>query len=306
MVRILLLIILLCHGLFASVLLNENLYEREKRVDLMLSFDTPFDGTIKKRTESDGSITILLDKVQVGKPFYQSIRKSFVDSVAVTKAGSDSALVKIVPNGTKIGLRASKTVDGFGLRLRIFPLAAEAKRGTEAQTPPMPALLRKEAQKARMNTQEPPSSVPLNTLQKEEALPGWRYWAVMGVLLLLLALLWLARKRALGNAAGGGWLMPKKGTPAGPLPPEAVIRFQKPLDRENRVILLEFGDRQYLMVVGNSNLLLDTFTQGRIEEEEDFARMFEANKKQLDHFLRENHPDAYEAFKANASREEHL
>jgi hypothetical protein len=108
------------------------------------------------------------------------------------------------------------------------------------------------------------------------------------------------------KVSAGGWLMPKKGDAPGALPPEAVIRYQKPLDRENRLLLLEYGAKQYLMVVGNSNLLLDTFVEGRIEEEEDFARMFEANKKQLDHFLRENHPDAYEAFKANASKEEHL
>jgi len=129
----------------------------------------------------------------------------------------------------------------------------------------------------------------------------------MGILLILLTVLWFVKKKGLGSfAKGSGWLMPK-GTPyAGKIPEEAVIRFQKPLDAHNRLLLIEFGGKQYLTVVGNTNLLLDTFSAGNIEAEEDFAQMFEANKRQLDHFLKENHPDAYEAFKANASKEEHL
>jgi hypothetical protein len=304
MVRILLLLILLLHPLLSAVLLNENVYERQNRIDLMLSFDTPFKGNIRKRVERDGSVTILLSGAEVQKPFYKSIRKSFVDSIAVTKSGTDSALVKIVPNGGKIGVQASRTVDGFGLRLRIQPAAVDTKKS--ASVPPMPAVLKKEAKKA-VSVANSPRAEPLNSLKKEESLPGWRYWSVMAVLLLLLAVLWYARKRGLRKVAGGGsWLMPKKGASPGAAPPEAVIRYQKPLDRENRLLLVEFGDRQYLMVVGNTNVLLDTFVEGRIEAEDDFARMFEANKKQLDHFLKENHPDAYEAFKANASKEEHL
>lgn len=91
-------------------------------------------------------------------------------------------------------------------------------------------------------------------------------------------------------------------------PEGAVIRFQKPLDRQNRLLLLEFEGRQYLIVVGSSNLLLDRFTgeDEKIEDSESFTSLFEANKKQLDHFLKENHPDAYEAFKANASKDDRL
>ena len=307
--RILLLIILLLHPLFAAVLLNENIYERQNRVDLMLSFDTPFKGAVKKATGEDGSVTIYLTGTKVQKPFYQSIRKSFVDSIAVTKSGSDSALIKIIPRRGPVGVQASKTVDGFGLRLRIFPQKGAAKP-TGATTPPVPAVLKQAAaQDSALQTPgEEKSAKPLNTLKESDTLPGWRYWSVLGVLLLLLLILWWARKRAMRNlGAGGGWLMPKRSAPpAGDLPPEAVIRFQKPLDANNRLLLVEFGAKQYLMVVGNSNLLLDTFFEGRIEEEDDFTRMFEANKKQLDHFLKENHPDAYEAFKANASKEEHL
>jgi len=304
--RILLLIILLMHPLFSALLLNENIYERANRIDLMLSFDTPFKGNIKKHIDQSGRINIVLTRTEIQKPFYKSIRKSFVDSVAVTKSGGNSALIKITPNNSRIGVQASKTVDGFGLRLRIYPLKTEAS--DKPKTEPLPAVLSKfqKREAASKPSTHKEAVKPLNTLKSSDTLPGWRYWSVLAILLLLLLILWLAKRKGLRNLAkGGGWLLPKGAIPAN-LPEEAVIRFQKPIDTHNRVILIEFAGRQYLMVVGNTNTLLDTFTEGRIEEEDDFTRMFEANKKQLDHFLKENHPDAYEAFKANASKEEHL
>ena len=301
MSRILFLLLVLLPSLYASVLLNVNVYERAHRLDLMLSFDTPFEGTITKREERDGTIAILLGDVQVRKPFYRAIRESFVDSVTVAKSDADTALVKIVPTSGPLGVKASKTVDGFGLRLRIYPITTPQ----HAAVPPMPALLQKEAARQRLEERSKRPQ-PLNTLDERETLPSWRYWSVLGVLLLLLLLLWSAKRKGLRNLSknsGAGWLMPNKGK--GAIPEEATVRFKKPIDPHNHVVLLEFAGRQYLMVVGTTNLLLDTFSAGHIQEEEDFSQVFEANKRQLDHFLKENHPDAYEAFKANASKEEH-
>ena len=295
MIRVFLWSLLFFHSLFGAVLLNENLYERENRVDLMLSFDSPFQGSIKKSTDEQGDILIYLDGVEVDKPFFQTLQNSFVDSVSVMKSNRSQALVKIVPNHSRLGLQASKTVDGFGLRLRIYPLAAASKNSQEAASAASTV-------KSKVNTTSAPSeSMPLNRLDDSDILPQWRYWAVMGLLLAALLILWWIKKR---GTRPGGWLMPGGKSSLGPdIPAEAIIRYQKPLDPHNRVVLLEYGNKQYLMVIGNSNLLLDTFTEGRIEEEEDFTRMFEANRRELDHFLKENHPDAYEAFKANASKE---
>ncbi len=296
-------LLLLTGALFGATLLNQNLYERPKRVDLMLSFDTPFKGSLIRREGAKGVIDIVLTDVKVGKPFYKALRDSFVDSVAVTGTGGKKALVKIVPAKGSLAVHASKTIDGFGLRLRITPAAATAKKEV---APPLPKVLEKiQAENPPPGKVTTPASSPLPTLKTSDTVAGWRYWTVLGILLLLLLILWVVKRKGLKNLGkGSGWLMPKTATP---LPDEAVIRFQKPLDASNRVVLIEFNGRQYLMVVGNTNLLLDTFVEGRIEEEEEFARMFEANKRQLDHFLKENHPDAFDAFdtfKANAAKEE--
>ncbi|BDY12316.1 hypothetical protein [Hydrogenimonas cancrithermarum] len=290
--RIFLLIILLIHSAVGALLLNENLYERNNRIDLMLSFDTPFSGTIKKKRESDGTIDILLNGIEVQKPFRENVQNSFVESIALIKSGPHTALIKIVPLQKPLQVEASKTIDGFGLRLRITPTAESSK---SLSALPAAAI-----------SDRPKTAKPLNTLQSSQTLPGWRYWSVLAILLLLLIVLWIVKKRSTGTLSGkSGWLMPKAGLP-GNLPEEAVVRYQKVLDPHNRLLLLEFGGKQYLMVVGNSNLLLDTFVEGKIEDADTFSQMFEANKKQLDNFLKENHPDAYEAFKANASKEEHL
>ncbi len=96
--------------------------------------------------------------------------------------------------------------------------------------------------------------------------------------------------------------MPKDASPEKILS-DAVIRFQKPLDSHNKVVLLEYNGRQYLLLVGNSNVILDRFGYDNIEEEDDFTRVFEENRQKLNQYLEEKLPDAYEVFKRNASKE---
>ncbi|NPA30315.1 MAG: hypothetical protein GXO33_09040 [Epsilonproteobacteria bacterium] len=289
MLRVLLLLILLLDGIYAATLLNVNLYERQNRVDLMLSFDTPFKGPLKKRTASDRSIAIVLENVKVTTPYYKSLRHPLVASVAVTKSGEESALVKILPRSASVGVQASRTVDGFGLRLRIYPLSGAKKS---------PLTTQNETVRATTNDK------PLK-LKSGETLPGWRYWAVMALLLLMAGALWMIRKKMLFQTgkSGDNWLMPKN--LGAKLPAEATVRFQKALDNRNKLMLVEYGGRQYLLVVGNGNLLLDRFGESEgIESEDEFVQVFEANRQRLDRFIQSEMPDAYEAFKANASREE--
>jgi hypothetical protein len=234
-------------------------------------------------------VDIVLTRTTVQKPFFKRVGNRFVDSIAITASGADAARVKIVPAAIPIAVEASKTIDGFGLRLRITP----QKSATPSHTPT--------ATSTRTTTN---TATPLAT-RPDTGVPGWRYWAVMGILLFLLLMMWFARRYAMKKRqTPGDWLMPKEVADA--LGSEAVIRYQKPLDGHNRLLLLEFGGKQYLLVVGNGNLLLDVYTHGHIEDEESFEMMFEQNKKRLDRFLKESHQDAYEAFKANASKEEHL
>ncbi len=274
--------------LFATTLLNHNIYEREKRVDLMLSFDSPFDGSVRKTEAADNTLNIRLTGVGIMKPFSKELQNGFVRAITITGSGNNTVLVKIYPTKERLNVEASKTIDGFGLRLRIQPAAASKKPETDT------------ASRIQQS-----ASLPLNTLESSNSLPGWRYWSVLLVMLLLLLVLWFVKRRRPGVSIGANWLMPKIMDTKTNIQ-EANIRYQKRLDSENRLMLLEFNDKQYLIVVGKSGILLDTFSEKKVEDPDSFTSVFEANKKQLDHFLKENHPDAYEAFKTNASRDEHL
>ncbi len=292
--RTLFIALLLANSLFAVTLLNQNIYERENRVDLMLSFDAPFEGIIRKSVAPNGRIDIKLSGVQVVKPFKKILHNDIVDSIAITGFNKNGALVKIIPADGTLNVDASKTIDGFGLRLRIVPkpISGQSRSNETAVT-------------GSAATDQVKTSKGLDTLKSSDTLPGWRYWTVLAIMLILLLVLWIVKRRKFSGRLGAGWLMPKAAG-ANTYPEGAIIRYQKPLDPQNRLLLLEWGGRQYLMVVGNSNLLLDTFSEEKIEDPESFTSLFEANKKQLDHFLKENHPDAYEAFKANASRDDHI
>jgi len=285
------LIILLTNSLLGATLLNQNIYDRENRVDLMLSFDTPYNGKIRQAKDNK-AINIFLSNVQLQQPFSKQLQNSIVSSITITRAGSDSIMIKISSESKKLKVEASRTLDKFGLRLRIIPTTISNKSTY--------------IEPSYEYTNSSSQSQPINFKNSSESLLGWRYWIVIGIMLFLLMTLYFIKKKGIGSTAiNGGWLMPKS-QQISPIP-DAVIRYQKPIDRSNRIVLLEFNKRQYLMLLGNSNILLDSFSQTSIIEDEDsFNQLFEENKKQLNHFLKENHPDAYEAFKENASKEERL
>jgi len=285
-------LILSTNLLIGATLLNQNIYDRENRVDLMLSFDTPYDGKIRQ-AKDDKTVNIFLSSVQLQQPFSKQLQNSLVSSITITRADSETVMIKITSASRKLKVEASRTLDKFGLRLRIIPSEISYKQKS-------PELSYRYA-----NLSSQSQSIDLK--DSSDSLPGWRYWSVIGIMLVFLIILFIIKKKGIGNGniKGGGWLMPKSAQHS-PIP-EAIIRYQKPIDRQNRIVLLEFNDRQYLMLLGNSNILLDSFSQAHIIEDEDsFNQLFEANKKQLNHFLKENHPTAFEAFKQNASKDERL
>ncbi|MFC2747885.1 MAG: excinuclease ABC subunit A, partial [Campylobacter concisus] len=53
------------------------------------------------------------------------------------------------------------------------------------------------------------------------------------------------------------------------------------------LMLLSYENRRYLVIVGSSNVMLDSFGEDKIQNEQDFAIFFEENKKKLSSFLEE-------------------
>jgi flagellar biogenesis protein FliO len=69
------------------------------------------------------------------------------------------------------------------------------------------------------------------------------------------------------------------------------VIVQKPIDAKNRVILFEFNKRKYLMLVGNTNLLLDVF-------DEDMVNV--STPKEFDEFLNIEKIDEIKKYIKNA------
>ena len=95
------------------------------------------------------------------------------------------------------------------------------------------------------------------TNNTQTSLDYFSYIISLAILIILAIILWIVRKKLSKN-------LPVKGS--------INILFQKPIDAKNRVALIEFNNRKYLVIVGNSNILLDIFDENmvNISTKEDF------------------------------------
>ena len=64
------------------------------------------------------------------------------------------------------------------------------------------------------------------------------------------------------------------------------IRFQKTLNENNSVVMLDFGAQSYLVLMGKSNILLDKFTEDKPTTQEDFESILQNRHQELDDFLK--------------------
>jgi len=94
------------------------------------------------------------------------------------------------------------------------------------------------------------------------------YVLVLAILLILAIILWIVKKRA-----------PKLPINKKDLSMGVVI--QKPIDAKNKIVLFEFNKRKYLMLIGNTNILLDVFDENmvNISSAKEFEEFLKINSK---------------------------
>jgi len=260
----LLIFLLVLTSLSASNLLTYNIYERSDRVDIMLSFDAPYEGRItQKRGEN---ITILtLNDLTYDKLIEKNINSNILQALSMQPI-KDSIKV-VLKSKQNIAVIASKTIDGFGLRIRTKPINL-----TKATPTP---------------TSQATTTTPLETKASENLVDG-RYMSVILLLsIMLLFMFWIKRRVAnkttqLKNKKSWLFKSNAQNLPSG----EVSVLHQKQIDATNSVVLLEFQDKKYLVMTGSSNLLLEKFSQGEIKDNSDFEQAFEDNRKKLDEYLR--------------------
>jgi len=286
------LIFLLPFSLYASKILSYNIYDRTDRVDVMITFDTPYEGVIKQSL-GDSNILIKLEDASIESAKTKKLSSKYISSINITPMSGYTQISANVP--PSVTLQASKTSDSYGLRLRF----------TAAVQPP------KSIKEAQQTESSPLSSLP--TKKSDDIAQS--YYIVIAILIIGIIILLYVKKRVSAQPVSkktSSWLFAEN-TPKEPIKTkqpiipnnDVTIRFQKSLNEQNSVVMLDFGEQSYLVLMGKNNILLDRFTHDRPATQDDFESILQSRHQELDNFLNggseEESKEYFQAYKEKAA-----
>lgn len=266
------LIFLLPLSLYSSKILSYNIYDRTDRVDVMITFDTPYEGTIRQSI-GKSAITIKLQDASIESAKLKQLSSQYIKSLSITPMSDYTKIVALVP--PSVSLRASKTSDSYGLRLRFTTKVAELK------TP-------------SITTKITDSSFASLPTKKDDDMSK-NYIIVVSILIIGIIILFFVKNRVTPNnnqKQTAPWLFKENAKSSketsSQLSNDVNIKFQKQLDQDNSVIMLEFAEQSYLVLMGKNNLLLDKFIDDKPVTQDDFETILQHRHKELDDFLHSN------------------
>ncbi|MDL2346480.1 hypothetical protein [Campylobacter hyointestinalis] len=265
-----LLLLFISLPIFASNLLTYNIYERGDRVDIMLSFDSAYDGSLKQQS-GNGVTDLLLSDLVIDNDIDKSINSGIIQNLFITTTADKTATKVELKWNEPISITASKTADKFGLRIRV------AKLNQAIKTVIPPNIKTKDSTNASYDIDS-------------------KYITVIIILFVLLIVLFFVKKMIMKQKiAANSPFTVSKGTPTKkqqpvknsfvPVGDGVEVLYEKSLDETNKVALLSFEGKRYLVLFGSSNVLLDKFGEDKIKDEEDFEVFFEENRQKLGRYL---------------------
>lgn len=265
-----LILLLISLPIFASNLLTYNIYERGDRVDIMLSFDSAYDGSLKQQS-GNGITDLLLSDLAIDNDIDKSINSDIIQNLFITTTADKTATKVELKWNEPISITASKTADKFGLRIRV------AKLNQAIKTVIPPNIKTKDSTNASYDIDS-------------------KYITVIIILFVLLIVLFFVKKMIIKQKiAANSPFTVSKGTPTKkqqpmknsvvPVGDGVEVLYEKNLDETNKVALLSFEGKRYLVLFGSSNVLLDKFGEDKIKDEEDFEVFFEENRQKLGKYL---------------------
>ena len=261
--------------LFASKILSYNVYDRTDRTDIMITFDTPFQGVIKEKSTAS-KIVLTLSNVSIESPKLKKVSSKYIRTLSIIPLNNATQIVASITN-SGVHLSASKTTDGYGLRLRFSSKGTTAKETTE---------------------QEAQNSLSMLPTKKGPDISN-SYYIVISIMLIGVFILLYLKKKVQAKqvtpkkAKKAAWLFestnksPKKSqeTQEDESNNNVTIRFQKAIDGDNSVVMLDFGPQSYLVLMGKSNILLDKFTDEKPSSQQDFESILQSRHEELESFL---------------------
>ncbi len=266
-------LLLLPLSIYASKILSYNIYERSDRVDVMITFDTPYSGIIKQ-SKGKNKIIIKLENASIESSKIKKVNSNYLHSLTITPLKNETKIVAFIANNVKF--IASKTSDGYGLRLRFM------------QATPAKSI----AQKSTIATDL--SALPT----KQDGEMTKSYYIVVAILIIGILMLLVIKKKIVASPTPkkkDSWLfnaaqkqIHKKEvpTPQNTTQTDMVsIRFQKAIDTTNSIVMLDFGEESYLVLMGHSNILLDKFKDDKPATQQEFNEILQERNQLLEDFL---------------------
>lgn len=285
--------------LWGSKVLSYNIYDRNDRVDVMLTFDTPYEGVLRQNRQND-TIIVKLEGAYLESPKIKEVNSKYLKKLAITPQGEQIEIMAIVSGN--VAMQASKTSDSYGLRLR-FMNAVQSSEVVE--NPPV--------------DESAIEGLPTKSDSEFER----SYYVVIAILVIGIGILfWLKQNIAKRTAAmktepKTPWLFAKAPkaektssasttaplSPSGDIGGGVHIRFQKSLDASNSVAMLDYGTQSYLVLLGNNTILLDKFEDNIPVTQNDFESLLQSKHRELDGFFQiaPAQDEPFDSYKEKAS-----
>lgn len=280
---------------FGANITSYNFISSPKNFDLILSFDEPFVYGIKEQ-KAEGKSIIILEKASIKDAVFESSNLKFLSNISIFNIKGGALQLEFSAK-SPLQISAAKTPDKKGMRIRVTQkavksfseLGAQKSNGIDGKyIAVVIVLLLLCAGLFVLKYLIEKKKINLNALFKN---------------------LKIAKKtnNSTKNATLNKNFQNENSTKQAPKKEEKTssnlefsqiaanfgiktnedlkIIFEKSLDENNKVVLLEHENRRYLVLVGRSNILLDRFGEDIIETRNDFERFFEQNKERLGSFI---------------------
>lgn len=208
-----------------------------------------FDSSLNElpvQSKKDNFILLSFNDLNYDQNQTKKLQSKLINQVLINSSENKTSLM--IETKEPVSINPSIINDKFGLRIRILSSKAQ--------------------------TQNTPIQSNANTLQtKNSSLEGFdllNYTLILGALVLILILLWWLKYKLNDKTSSKG----------------VKIVFQKQLDKHNKFVILEHKDKQYTLILGASNVLLQTSDiqsqdESLLDQEEKFSSIFEANKQKI-------------------------
>ena len=253
----------------ASKILSYNVYDRTDRVDVMITFDTPYEGKISQ-SSSKSTIIIKLEDASIEATKTKVLSSKFLSSISIVPLAQYTKITAEIPS--EIEFKASKTSDAYGLRLRFSN----------------PTLTQNNALNTKIQNATDTQKFTLPTKKSEDL--STNYIIVVGILLIGIVVLFVLKSKMPSPGSrnkSNSWLFKVANDAKSGNPQDAVtIRFQKTIQDNNSVVMLDFLGQSYLVLMGTNNILLDKFTDNKPVTQDDFETILQNRHQELDDFLK--------------------